>query len=37
MSEAELRGLLVPLPADGLEAHEVFTLVNSPRTTRRST
>jgi putative SOS response-associated peptidase YedK len=31
MSEAELRGLLVPLPADGLEAREVFTLVNSPR------
>jgi putative SOS response-associated peptidase YedK len=29
--EAELRGLLVPLPAENLEAYEVSTLVNSPR------
>jgi hypothetical protein len=29
--EAELRGLLVPLPAEGLEAYEVSALVNSPR------
>jgi putative SOS response-associated peptidase YedK len=28
---AELRGLLVPLPAKELEAYEVSTLVNSPR------
>jgi putative SOS response-associated peptidase YedK len=30
-SEAELRGLLVPFPAEALEAYEVSTLVNSPR------
>jgi putative SOS response-associated peptidase YedK len=30
-SEAELRGLLVALPAEGLEAYEVSTVVNSPR------
>jgi putative SOS response-associated peptidase YedK len=29
--ETELRSLLVPLPADDLEAYEVSTLVNSPR------
>jgi putative SOS response-associated peptidase YedK len=29
--EAELRDLLVPLPAQDLEAYEVSTLVNSPR------
>jgi len=29
--EAELRGLLVPLPPEHLEAYEVSTLVNSPR------
>jgi putative SOS response-associated peptidase YedK len=29
--EAELRGLLVPLPVEELEAYEVSTLVNSPR------
>jgi putative SOS response-associated peptidase YedK len=29
--EAELRGLLVPLPAEDLEAYEVSSLVNSPR------
>jgi putative SOS response-associated peptidase YedK len=29
--EAELRGLLAPLPAEDLEAYEVSTLVNSPR------
>ncbi len=29
--EAELRGLIVPLPAEDLEAYEVSTLVNSPR------
>ena len=29
--EAELRGLLVPLPAEDLEAYEVSTFVNSPR------
>jgi putative SOS response-associated peptidase YedK len=29
--EAELRGLLVPLPVKELEAYEVSTLVNSPR------
>jgi putative SOS response-associated peptidase YedK len=29
--EDELRGLLVPLPADYLEAYEVSALVNSPR------
>jgi len=30
-SEAELRGLLVPLAAGELNAHEVSALVNSPR------
>jgi putative SOS response-associated peptidase YedK len=30
-NEAELRGLLVPLPAKDLEAYEVSALVNSPR------
>ncbi len=29
--ETELRGLLVPLPAEDLDAYEVSTLVNSPR------
>jgi putative SOS response-associated peptidase YedK len=29
-SEAGLRGLLVPLPAESMEAYEVSTLVNSP-------
>jgi len=29
--ETELRGLLVPLPAEDLEAYEVSPLVNSPR------
>jgi len=29
-SEAELRGLLVPLPAGDLNAYEVSALVNSP-------
>jgi putative SOS response-associated peptidase YedK len=29
--EAQLRELLVPLPAEHLEAYEVSTLVNSPR------
>jgi putative SOS response-associated peptidase YedK len=29
-SEAALRGLLVPLPAEDLEAYEVSPLVNSP-------
>jgi putative SOS response-associated peptidase YedK len=29
-SEAELRGLLVPLPAEELNAYEVSALVNSP-------
>ena len=29
--EAELRGLLVPLPPEELEAYEVSALVNSPR------
>ena len=29
--EAELRGFLVPLPAEDLEAYEVSTLVNLPR------
>jgi putative SOS response-associated peptidase YedK len=29
--EAELRGLLVPLPAEDLKAYGVSTLVNSPR------
>ena len=29
--EAELRGLLIPLPAEDLEAYEVSPLVNSPR------
>jgi putative SOS response-associated peptidase YedK len=30
-SEAALRGLLVPLPAEDLNAYEVSPLVNSPR------
>ena len=30
-SEAELRGLLVPLPAEELSAYEVSALVNSPK------
>ena len=30
-NEAELRGLLVPLPAEDVEAYEVSALVNSPR------
>jgi putative SOS response-associated peptidase YedK len=30
-NEAELRELLVPLPAEDLEAYEVSALVNSPR------
>jgi putative SOS response-associated peptidase YedK len=28
---AELRGVLVPLPAEDFEAYEVSTFVNSPR------